>query len=190
MKQATLRRSRTSCVDAAGARSSPQRGDELMRHLQLVEDARDDEIDQVGDGLRVRVEARRRRQDHRAGVRELQHVVEMNRPTAASRAARAPAGGAPSASRRRRARSGCRRGRGRSRPACPCVHGHTAIASAGFEPDATGAIQSSRANTESWPSARGIAFAENSAPPRAVASAIVRSHSCLATTCAAAEYSR
>jgi hypothetical protein len=34
----------------------------------------------------------------------------------------------------------------------PIEHGHTTMASAGFEPEATGAFQSSRPNTRSWPS--------------------------------------
>jgi hypothetical protein len=39
-------------------------------------------------------------------------------------------------------------------PIVPIVQGQIAIASAGFEPEAIGAIQSSRPNTVSWPSRR------------------------------------
>ena len=100
----------------------------------MIEHARDDEIDDVVDRLRMRVEAGRGRQDHRAGARELAACSRGGSPTAASRAAPARAAGAPSASRRRRARSGCRRGRPRSRRACPCCTGRSAIASRGIRP--------------------------------------------------------
>jgi hypothetical protein len=40
----------------------------VLGNVQQVENARHDEIDQVVDGLRLVIEARRRRQDHRAHV--------------------------------------------------------------------------------------------------------------------------
>ena len=59
--------------DAAPTRS------QRMRDPQLIEDARDDKIDEVVDRLRPAVESWRRREDNRAGARELKEVLEMDR---------------------------------------------------------------------------------------------------------------
>jgi len=71
-------------------------------------------------------------------------------------------------------------------PSVPTVHGQIAIASAGFEPDAIGAIQSAWPNTVSWPSR-----APERSDKRRVASrgwlGSASAHSCFATTCAAGE---
>ena len=144
---------------------------ERVRHAQLVEHARDDEVDEVGDRLRMHVEARAPAAGSRRRPARASACCRDGSPTAAFRAARGPAGGAPSASRRPRARSGCRRGRAAIAPSVPIVHGQMAIASAGFEPEATGAIQSSRANTVELALARAEALARTCAPPRAAARA-------------------
>ena len=123
-----------------------------MGDVQLVEYARDHEVDDVGDGLRMRVEARRGRKDHRAGMREPRHVVEVDhrqRRLARHQHERTPllehdVGGAldqvvgePVRDRAERAHAAG-------------THGHRV---GGIVPDATGAIQSSRAKTWIWSSA-------------------------------------
>jgi len=50
-----------------------------VRDAEVVEHARDDEVDEVVDARRASVEAGHRRQDRRAGAGELQHVLEVDR---------------------------------------------------------------------------------------------------------------
>ena len=66
------------------------------------------------------------------------------------------------------------------------LQGHMAIASAAFEPDASGAIQSSRPNHGELTRTRAMAFGEKRVASRGCAGR-TRSHSCFATICAAAE---
>ena len=68
----------------------------------------------------------------------------------------------------------------------PIEQGHTTIASAGDEPDAIGAIQSSRPQTTSCPG-RAPQRADSSRAASRGCAGSTRSHSCFATTCAAAE---
>lgn len=49
-----------------------------VRNIQLIEDARDDKVDQCGDRIRMVIEAGVGRQDHSAGTREAQYVLKMD----------------------------------------------------------------------------------------------------------------
>jgi len=110
-----------------------------VRNTELIEDARDDEIDEVADRLGAAVESGRRRQDDGAGARELEKVFEVDcgrrslSITSAARSIKLSARPAASA------------------PAVPMLQGQIAIASAGFEPEAMGESQSSRPNTVNCP---------------------------------------
>lgn len=53
-------------------------GHQRLGNTQLIEDARDDEIDHLRDAVGAMIETGRRRQHDRAHVRELEHVVEVN----------------------------------------------------------------------------------------------------------------
>jgi hypothetical protein len=48
-------------------------------HAEVIQYARDDEVDEVSDARRPVVEARRRRKNDRAGLRHAEHVLEMDR---------------------------------------------------------------------------------------------------------------
>src|SRR5690606_39960779 len=50
----------------------------VLRNLQQIEDACDDEIHQVVEGLWLMIEAWRSRQDHRAQIRQLEHVFQVD----------------------------------------------------------------------------------------------------------------
>src|SRR5437660_2825672 len=62
----------------AGTALAPARP-ETMRNAELIENAGDDEIDEVVDRLRAIIKSRNRRNDRGAGACQLQHVLEMNR---------------------------------------------------------------------------------------------------------------
>src|SRR2546428_7624651 len=53
--------------------------DERVLEPDVVEGARDDEVDEVVDGLRARVEPRREEEDRRARAAQRQHVLEVDR---------------------------------------------------------------------------------------------------------------
>src|SRR5512133_888943 len=57
----------------------PPAAHELLLEPELVEAARDDEIDQVADRLRSVVEARRQEEHRRPGLPHAEHVLEVNR---------------------------------------------------------------------------------------------------------------
>src|SRR5574343_1675383 len=62
------------CAGRSGTPALLQR----VRNTQLVEDAGDNEVDDLVDALRVLVKARAGRQDHGAGAGQAQHVFEVN----------------------------------------------------------------------------------------------------------------
>src|SRR5580704_16218906 len=79
-----------SVIAAPGTRGSSSRrrgarrslapaGGELVREPDLVEDARDDEVDERGDRRLAVVEAGREREDRRARAAEREHVLELDR---------------------------------------------------------------------------------------------------------------
>src|SRR5688500_2667496 len=57
--------------------AAPARRQRVL-HLQVVENAGDDEVDEVVDAARAVVEAGRGREDHRAGAGEPGHVLEVD----------------------------------------------------------------------------------------------------------------
>ena len=156
-----------------------------MRDAELIQDARDDEVDQVGDRLRPVVEPR-----HGGTIAAPARASfsMFSRWIAESGVSR---GTSTSGRRSFSITSAARSIRLSARPpaiapSVPIVHGQIAIASAALEPEATGAIQSSCPKTASRPSRAPKRAASARAASRGCAGN-TRSHSCFATICAAGE---
>ena len=62
-------------LDWLRTRSPPL--DQIVRHSELVENASDDEIDEVRERLRTVIEAGHRRQEDRASLRGAMHVFDL-----------------------------------------------------------------------------------------------------------------